>query len=391
MIKRDIEGSVRDLVKGYPAIALTGPRQSGKTTLARYLFADRPYVSLENPDNRELATTDPRGFLEKYHEGAVLDEIQNCPALFSYLQGVLDASSEMGRFVLTGSQQFGLLAGVTQSLAGRIAMVQLLPFTCGEAYAGKPPALEEVLFRGLYPPVHDRNLDPSVWNANYMQTYIERDVRKMVNVRDLSVFQRFVRLCAGRVGQLLNLSQLAADAGITHNTARAWISILEAAYIVFLLQPHHRNFSKRIIKTPKLYFHDTGLAIWLLGMHKPEQIETCPQRGALFENWVISEMIKHRFNRGVMSNLYFWRDRAGHEVDVIIEEAGNLIPIEVKSGQTVNSDYFKGIDYWLELARPPKPRACLVYAGKENHKRKETEVVSWRNLAGRGPHPLLTG
>jgi uncharacterized protein len=390
MIKRAIEGSLRDLVKGYPAIAMTGPRQSGKTTLAKYLFADRPYISLENPDNRELATADPRGFLEKHREGAVLDEIQNCPPLFSYLQGVLDASSEMGRFVLTGSQQFGLLAGITQSLAGRIAMVQLLPFTCVEAYAGQPPALEEMLFRGLYPPVHDRNLDPSVWSANYMQTYIERDVRKIVNVRDLSVFQRFVRLCAGRVGQLLNLSQLAADAGVTHNTARAWISVLEAAYIVFLLQPHHRNFNKRIIKTPKLYFHDIGLAIWLLGMQKPEQIETCPQRGALFENWVISEMIKHRFNRGLTSNLYFWRDRAGNELDVLIEEAGNLIPVEIKSGQTVNRDYFKGIDYWLELARPRKPKAWLVYAGTDNHKRKETEVVSWRNLAAPNRHPLFT-
>ena len=380
MIPREIEPVLRRLAKGYPALAITGPRQSGKTTLARHVFAHQPYVSLENPDVRELAERDPRGFLEKYREGAILDEIQNCPALFSYLQEILDTSSKMGRFVLTGSQQFRLLSGITQSLAGRIAMVQLLPFGCWELYSKKLPSLEQVLFRGFYPPVHDRKLDPTIWYANYMQTYIERDVRRMVNVRDLSAFQRFVRLCAGRVGQLLNLSHLSSDAGITHNTARAWISILEASYLVFLLLPHHRNFNKRIVKTPKLYFHDTGLASWLLAIQKPEQLEVCPQRGALFENWALSEMQKKRFNRGLTSNLYFWRDRAGHEVDVILEKGAELFPVEIKSGQTVNSDCFRGIDHWLEMAKPRHPKAWLIYGGKDNHRRDQTTILSWRHL-----------
>ena len=340
MIKREITSLVLKLAKGFPALAITGPRQAGKTTLARAAFPDKPYVSLENPDMRELATQDPRGFLAKYPDGAILDEVQNCPPLFSYLQEILDSSKQTGRFVLTGSQQFGLIQGITQSLAGRIAMVQLLPFSCHEAYGGKPLSLDETMWRGAYPPIHDRKVDPSQWYANYMQTYIERDVRKLVNVRDLTSFQRFVRLCAGRVGQLLNLSQMGSEAGITHNTAKAWISILEASYVVFQLQPHHRNFNKRLIKTPKLYFYDTGLAAWLMSIRESAQMETHPQRGAMFENWVVSELLKSRFNHGLPANLYFWRDRAGHEVDLLIENSNQLIPVEIKSSQTVNAEFF---------------------------------------------------
>lgn len=380
MIKREIEAVMKELASGYPALAVTGPRQSGKTTLAKHAFPDKPYVSLENPDVRELAQHDPRGFLEKYSEGAVLDEIQNCPALFSYLQEIMDSSRKMGRFILTGSQQFGLFSGITQSLVGRIAMIQLLPFACTEIYGSKPPALQDTMFRGFYPPVHDRKLNPTLWYANYIQTYIERDVRKMINVRDLNTCQRFIRLCAGRVGQLLNLSQLAADAGVAHNTVRAWISILEASYIVFLLPPHHRNFNKRIIKTPKLYFYDTGLVCWLLAIQKADQIMTHPQRGALFENLAIGEMVKARFNRGLTSNLYFWRDRAGNEVDVIIEKADGLIPVEIKSGQTLNSDYFKDIDHWLKLTHQRQSKSWLVYGGSEEHRQDQTQVLSWRNL-----------
>ena len=380
MIKREIEPLVLKLARGYPALAITGPRQSGKTTLARAAFPDKAYVSLENPDTRELATQDPRGFLNKYRDGAILDEVQNCPALFSYLQEILDSSDKSGRFVLTGSQQFGLIEGITQSLAGRIAMVQLLPFSYHEAYGSHRLGLDETLFRGAYPPIHDRKLDASLWFGNYMQTYIERDVRKLINVRDLTSFQRFVRLCAGRMGQLLNLSQLGAEAGVTHNTAKAWLSILEASYIVFQLQPHHRNFNKRLVKTPKLYFHDTGLAAWLLSIREARQIETHPQRGALFENWVVSELLKARFNHGLPSNLYFWRDRAGHEVDLLVETPTCLIPVEIKSGQTVNSEYFKGVDDWLTLARPRQPRAWLVYGGGEDHQRKTTRILSWQHL-----------
>jgi predicted AAA+ superfamily ATPase len=309
-----------------------------------------------------------------------LDEIQNCPPLFSYLQEILDSSKQAGRFVLTGSQQFGLIQGITQSLAGRIALVQLLPFSCHEAYGSKPPGLDETMWRGAYPPIHDRKLEPSHWYANYMQTYIERDVRKLINVRDLTSFQRFVRLCAGRVGQLLNLSQLGGEAGITHNTAKAWLSILEASYIVFQLQPHHRNFNKRLIKTPKLYFHDTGLAVWLLSIREARQVETHPQRGALFENWVVSEALKTRFNHGLPSNLYFWRDRAGHKVDLLIETTNQLVPVEIKSSQTVNADYFTGLEDWLALAQPRQPRAWLVYGGSEDHQRKTARIISWQHL-----------
>jgi len=380
MIKREITSLVLKLAKGFPALAITGPRQAGKTTLARAAFPDKPYVSLENPDMRELATQDPRGFLAKYPDGAILDEVQNCPPLFSYLQEILDSSKQTGRFVLTGSQQFGLIQGITQSLAGRIAMVQLLPFSCHEAYGGKPLSLDETMWRGAYPPIHDRKVDPSQWYANYMQTYIERDVRKLVNVRDLTSFQRFVRLCAGRVGQLLNLSQMGSEAGITHNTAKAWISILEASYVVFQLQPHHRNFNKRLIKTPKLYFYDTGLAAWLMSIRESAQMETHPQRGAMFENWVVSELLKSRFNHGLPANLYFWRDRAGHEVDLLIENSNQLIPVEIKSSQTVNAEFFSGLDDWLTLAQPRQPKAWLVYGGTAQHQRKTTRVISWQHL-----------
>ena len=380
MVKREIEPLLHKLASQYPALAITGPRQSGKTTLARMAFPQKAYVSLENPDIRELATQDPRAFLAKYADGAIFDEVQNCPALFSYLQEILDSSRKPGRFVLTGSRHFGPMAGITQSLAGRVAMVHLLPFSCREAYGERPPSLDETIWRGLYPPIHDRDLDPPTWYANYVQTYIERDVRALVNVRDLTTFQRFVRLCAGRVGQLLNLSQLGAETGVTHNTARAWLSILEASFVIFMLQPHHRNFNKRIIKTPKLYFYDTGLACWLLAIRTPEQLETHPLRGALFENWVIAELLKGRFNRGLPLNFYFWRDRAGHEIDLLIETAGRLIPVEIKSGQTINADFFVGIEHWETLARPRQPKAWLIYAGQEDHQRKTTHILSWRNL-----------
>lgn len=379
MIARHISKTVLELAKGFPALTITGPRQSGKTTLAKMLFPDLPYVSLENPDVRQMTEDDPRAFLAKFRKGAILDEAQRCPELFSYLQGVLDESRDMGRFILTGSQQFGLLSRISQSLAGRVAMIQLLPFAFDEVYH-HPVRLESVLFTGFYPPIHDRKLKPSNWYASYVQTYVERDVRQLTNVRDLSVFQRFVRLCAGRTGQLLNLSQLAADAGITHVTAKAWISIMEAAYLVFLLRPHLKNFNKRITKTPKLYFYDTGLAAWLLGIQSAEQLDTHPLRGALFETFVIGELIKARCNRGLPSNLYFWRDREGHEVDVVIDRAGVLIPVEIKSGATVSADWFKGLEYFLGLEKRGTRKSFLVYGGAESWRRKDVCLLSWANL-----------
>jgi len=346
------------------------------------MFADRPYVTLEDLDERDFAERDPRGFLARFPDGAVLDEVQRAPGLFSYLQGIVDEEQRRGLFILTGSQQFDLLSNITQTLAGRVALVPLLPFTLDELQQVElvPKTLEDLLFDGLFPPVHDRELDPGIWFSNYVRTYVEREVRQMINVRDLSAFQRFFRMCAARTGQLLNLSGLAADCGITHNTARAWLSVLEASYVVHLLQPHFRNFNKRLVKTPKLYFYDPGLAAWLLGIQNPAQLITHPQRGALFETWVLSELLKARFNRALGSNLYFWQDRGGREVDVVIEQGATLVPVEVKSGRTVVPDFFDNLESWTKIAGEAGGRPWLVYGGDRRQSRKDVEVLPWREV-----------
>lgn len=382
LIQRHAETTLLQLAKEYPAVAVTGPRQSGKTTLVRKAFPDKPYVSLEDLDERQFATDDPRGFLSRYPDGAILDEVQRCPELFSYLQTQIDQTKKRGQFVLTGSQQFNLLSGITQSLAGRVALIPLLPFTLGELQSAKmaPAQLSELLFRGLYPPLYDGREQAGIWYGNYMRTYIERDVRQMINVQDLSTFQRFVRMCAGRTGQLTNLSALANDCGVSHNTAKAWLSVLEASYIVHLLRPHYRNFNKRLVKTPKLYFCDTGLACWLLGIRTPAELDSHAQRGALFETWVIAELLKFRYNRGLESNLYFWRDRSGNEVDVLIEDGDRLAPVEVKAGQTISSDYFRGLHRWQELAKGVPGNATLIYGGDKSQTRLGHKVVPWAEI-----------
>lgn len=381
-IPRAAEETVKQLARGCPIVAITGPRQSGKTTLARKAFPDRPYVSLEDLDQREFAAEDPRGFLARYPDGAVIDEAQRCPTLFSYLQTRVDQEGRPGLFILTGSQQFHLFESGTQSLAGRVAMVTLLPFSLGELQAAgqAPDSLNELLFGGLYPPVHDRRLDPRIWHGNYVTTYVERDVRLMINVRDLGLFQRFLRMCAARTGQLLNLSALATDCGITHNTARAWLSVLEASYLVHLLPPHHRNFNKRLVKTPKLYFLDPGLAAWLLGIQDVAQLAVHPYRGPLFETWVLAELLKSRCNRALASNLYFWRDRTGHEVDILIDRGDRLVPLEVKSGLTVTREYFAGLEHWRKVAGDASGRAWLIYAGDERQERTDCTVIPWHEL-----------
>lgn len=384
MIPRNAEDTLIELAKGYPAVAITGPRQSGKTTLARHVFNDKPYVSLENPDLQEMSQIDPRGFLERYKDGALFDEVQKSPQLISYLQQIIDESKTPGQFILTGSQQFGLVSKITQSLAGRLGLVQLLPFAYGELYSQEEDKansieLDHVLFSGLYPPVHDRRLAPHLWYGNYVQTYIERDVRQMINVRDLSSFRRFLRLCAGRTGQLLNLSNLAEDCGISHNTAKSWISILEASYIIFLLQPHHTNFNKRIIKTPKLYFYDSGLVTWLLSIQTQEQLNIHSLRGAIFESFIISEFFKAQLNKGISPNYYFWRDRSGNEIDLLADQGIKLRPYEIKSGQTINQNYFKGLKKWMALSGNTGVDPTLIYGGHTTYRQKEFRIFSWHD------------
>lgn len=380
MITRNAEQTIRTLLRGFPLVTLTGPRQSGKTTLARAVFADRPYASLEDPDVRLAAQDDPRSFLGRFPDGAVLDEVQRCPALLSYLQTIVDADGRMGLFILTGSQQFGLLSGITQSLAGRTAFVELLPFSLPELHrAGRLPAdADTMMLTGGYPPLYDRDVPPSAWFAAYVTAYVERDVRQLLKIQELETFQRFVRLCAGRTGQLLNLSSLAADCGITHNTAKAWISVLEASYLVFLLRPHHVSFNKRLVKMPKLYFYDVGLVSWLLGIRTAEQLETHPLRGNIFETFVMAELMKARLNRGERPNLHFWRDSNGNEVDVIVEQGTRLMPVEIKSGRTVTPDSFAGLEKWSALAGDVALTPTLVHGGEESFQHKGVRVVGWR-------------
>lgn len=382
MIPRQATSTLQSLSQGYPILAITGPRQAGKTTLAQSTFPDKSYVSLEDPDTRAFAQEDPRGFLAHMPEGAILDEVQRCPALFSYLQTRVDANQRMAEFVLTGSQQFGLLSNITQTLAGRVGLVQLLPFSLQELHSAgvNIPDLNELLWCGLYPPIHDRSLAPDRWFANYVMTYVERDVRQLIEVQNLSLFQRFLKMCAARCGQLLNMSSLANDCGVTHKTIGAWLSVLQAGYVIFLLQPHHQNFGKRLVKTPKLYFHDTGLVAYLLGIQDAAHLSIHSARGALFENLVISELMKYRFNQGLASNLYFWRNNTGEEVDVLIEQGERLMPVEIKSSQTFHSDFLTGLTKWDKYAGTTALPAQLVYGGDLSMTRQGVAVHGWRDM-----------
>jgi predicted AAA+ superfamily ATPase len=382
MIPRIAAQTALRLAKGFPILAITGPRQAGKTTLARSTFPDRAYVSLENPEERAFADRDPRGFLSRFGDGAVIDEVQHCPALFSYLQGMVDERRRMGDFILTGSQHFGLLSRISQSLAGRVGLIQLLPLAMSELRAGDllTKQLDELLWRGGYPPLYDRPLAPDDWFPNYVATYLERDVRQLLAVRDLGLFQRFLGLCAGRTAQLLNLSALANDCGISHVTAREWLTVLEASYVVLLLQPYHRNFGKRLIKTPKLYFIDTGLAAWLLGIKDVETLTTHAQRGALFENLVVSEFVKQRFNDGKPAALYFWRDHTGHEVDLLFEVGSRVQAVEAKSGATFSPDWPRALAKWLGFAGHAALLPWLIYGGDASYLREGVRVLAWRDL-----------
>lgn len=389
MIERDITPVFRRLARQYPVVTLTGPRQSGKTTLARAQFPHLPYVSLEDPDQRRFALDDPRGFLAQHPDGAVLDEIQRAPDLLSYLQGMVDEDRRPGRFILTGSQQFELMTRVSQSLAGRTALVRLLPFTLAEVQrvrgTSDAPSLPSTLLSGFMPGIHDRLLDPSQALADYFATYVQRDLRQLAAVHDLQRFERFVQLCAGRTGQMLNLSQLGNDAGVSHVTARSWIDLLQTSYIAHLLPPWFTNSSKRLVKTPKLYFIDVGLACWLLGLRTAEQVSRDPLYGSLFENFIVMEALKDRFNAGESSQMYFYRDSDGNEVDLLMPAGPGLQAIEIKAGATVNPDYFKGLKAFATHHPNAIAGGCVLFGGDQSQARSSWPVHSWRTLAAGRP------
>ena len=398
MFKRTLTSKLFDLAKKFPVVSIMGPRQSGKTTLSKKVFNDYDYVSLEEPDEREFALADPKGFLRRFPAGIILDEIQKTPDLLSYIQGIVDREDIPGRFILTGSQQFYVMEKVSQTLAGRTAIVYLLPLSISELLGQPAPDpyeidmipekkkrpefnLEDILYKGFYPRIHDRGLEPHDWLSAYYRTYVERDVRDVANIGNLEAFQRFVRLCAGRAGQLLNFSSLAADCGISHTTARHWVSILQAGFIIHLLTPHHANFSKRIIKSPKIYFLDTGLLCYLLRIREPEDIPVHPMKGAIFETFVFSEIYKAFAHSGEQPPLYFWRDRTGHEVDIVIDTGKRLIPVEIKSAETIDISFFEWLKYYISLGAPVSKTGVLVHGGDALYQRGSFVIRPWFQCA----------
>lgn len=381
MIERILAKKMIALASKFPVITLTGPRQSGKTTLVKAVFPHLPYVSLEEPDIRQMALGDPRGFLANFSGGAVLDEVQRTPDLFSYIQTIVDNDRD-AQFILSGSSNFLLLEQVSQSLAGRSAILYLLPFSMPElASSGLGfEQYEQTIFTGQYPRIYDREIAPTDFYPSYIQTYVERDVRSIKNILDLNAFIQFLQLCAGRTGQLLNYASLASDSGISPNTAKAWLSVLEASYIIYRLRPYHKNFNKRLVKSPKLYFYDTGLACSLLGIRDASQVHTHFLRGALFENLVMNEFIKRAFNRGERLYPYFWQDSRRREIDCLLTAQGALTPVEIKSGKTISSSYFDNLKYWRRLAGMPQSAGYVVYGGDVSLQTSDGFLVSWKHL-----------
>ncbi len=383
ILPRQLEPTLKRFAQSFPVVTLTGPRQSGKTTLVRAMYPDKPYVSLEDPSERLFAEDDPKGFLARFKQGAIFDEAQRWPDLFSWLQGMVDADRQPGRFILTGSQQFGLLSGVSQSLAGRAGITRLLPLAATEIPGLAETPLNTMLLKGAYPALYTQAIHPQDWFASYIATYVERDVRQLVNVQDLTVFQRFLRLCAGRTGNLLNLNALAGEAGVSQVTAQAWMSVLESSDLVYLLPPYHKNFGKRLVKSPKLYFLDTGLVCWLLGIRSEEVLALHPLRGAIFETWVVSEALKARYNAGKAADLFFWRDNNGLEADLVFEHNGKLQPVEIKSGQTITKDYIRAGQKAGKFAGDEALMPWLVHGGDDNYQRSAVDVISWQQFASR--------
>jgi uncharacterized protein len=382
LIKRELSNSINNSMHGFPVVTITGPRQSGKTTFAKMNFPDYEYVSLENPDSREYATSDPKDFIKRYSNKVIIDEFQRVPELSSYLQGHIDKINEPGMYILTGSNQFEYLHSVSQTLAGRTIILKLLPFSYNEIYSGsnKITDLNEVIVNGFYPRIFDQKLQYKDFYNSYFETYIQRDVRAIVNIHNLNDFQKFVRLCAGRTGQIVNLSNISNQVGVSHNTIKGWLSILQASFIIKLLYPYHKNFSKRILKSPKLYFLDTGLACNLIGISRKDQLDSHPLRGELFETYVFSELLKLKFNKGSVSNYYYFRDSHQNEIDFLIESGDGLIPIEVKLNSTPRKIHFKNINYFNKLTDNIS-KNYLIYSGVDNDHRYNCNIIGYQNIA----------
>ncbi len=380
MITRTIASKLIAMREKFPVLFLTGPRQSGKTTLLNSIFSDLPYYSLEDPDMRRFALSDPRGFLTNLPSGAILDEAQHTPELFSYIQNIVDQKPNV-QFVLSGSQNFLLSNQISQSLAGRTSVQKLLPLSSSELKAANVSfdSIEQLLFCGGYPRLYDKNIDPPDFFPSYIETYIQRDVRQLKNIGDLDSFIQFMRLCAGRNGQILNIQSLASDAGISPNTVKAWLSILQASYIVFFLQPYHVNFNKRITKTPKLYFYDTGLALSLLGIRNEESVNSYHGKGALFENFVVVELLKHFWNQGLPMDAWFWQDHSGKEIDLLVQSENKLDAYEVKSGKTFNTSYFSNLTYWQSLSGASASNCAVIYGGDQSLNTSNGKLISWRD------------
>lgn len=381
-IFRQIASVIKAQQSKFPVIAVTGPRQSGKTTLLKELFNDYRYVSLENPDTRSFAMEDPVGFLNEYSEKVIFDEVQRVPALFSYIQTRVDDSRQMGQFILSGSQNFHLLSSITQTLAGRVALFKLLPLDFEEMKTKSllGTSYTETLIKGFYPAIFDREIDPVVFYANYVQTYIEKDVTELLKIQDLKLFRTFLGLCAGRAGQLLNISTLANECDISQPTAKAWLSILESSYIVFLLQPYHENFNKRLVKSPKLYFYDTGLLSHLLGIRTSDEFIGNRLKGNLFENMILAEYQKKNYHLYLHKDYYFWQDSNANEIDMLIKNHRGFDIYEIKATQTIKSSLFAQMDHFEEMVSPVKVKKTLIYGGDENQNRSKYTVLGWKNI-----------
>jgi len=380
IVNRQISNSIEQNLGNYPILALTGPRQSGKTTLLKNILPDYRYVSMEDIDQRSFATEDPIGFLRIFDSHVIFDEVQQVPHLFSYLQTIVDESGQMGQFILSGSQNFHQMERITQSLAGKVAIFKLMPFDISElAQAGMLLSdWKSLIVKGFYPAIYDRNLNHSVYYSNYLQTYINRDVSELAKVQDIKRFGNFIRLCAGRAGQLLNINNLANACGISQPTAKSWLSILERSYILFLLQPYFENFNKRIVKTPKLYFYDTGLLSFLLGLRQSSDLDNQVLTGSLFENLIVAELYKRNYHLNQLRDYWFWRDSNGHEIDLLTRRGGGLDIFEIKSSQTIMPRLIKGMEYFDQISSGQVKNKTLIYGGNDNQDRTEYKVRNWQ-------------